>query len=95
MARFHCPLPLHTGDVLTLPPSAALRPETRVHKRVAGLLHALRAAGVDSRGALAGRWQVDPGFLRPEVALWVQTGGETALERVWTAALEEAGERGP
>ena len=23
MARFHCPLPLHTGDVLTLPPSAA------------------------------------------------------------------------
>jgi 16S rRNA (uracil1498-N3)-methyltransferase len=23
MARFHCPLPLHTGDVLSLPPSAA------------------------------------------------------------------------
>jgi ATP-dependent RNA helicase DHX37/DHR1 len=76
---------------LALPPASALRPELRAHKRVAGLLEALRAARVSSRAALFARWRDDPAFLRPEVGAWVRDGGGGALAAAWAAALAEAG----
>jgi ATP-dependent RNA helicase DHX37/DHR1 len=76
---------------LALPPASALRPELRAHKRVAGLLEALRAARVSSRAALVARWREDPAFLRQEVGAWVRDGGGGALAAAWAGALAEAG----
>lgn len=76
--------------MLAVPPSMLARPDTRVHKRAGELLAALKAARVDSRAALAAKWQASPRWLQPEMGQWLQKGGDAALMKLWPDVLKEA-----
>ncbi|KAI8463435.1 MAG: P-loop containing nucleoside triphosphate hydrolase protein [Monoraphidium minutum] len=89
-----------------LPALAALRPalvaapETAARRELAGLprvgelLAALEGRGVASRAALAAAWCADPGFLRPQLALWVAKPKQAQLAQLWPRLLQEAGAAG-
>ena len=77
-------------SIMAVPPSMAAKPEMRVHKRVADLVAALAAAGVDTKAALAAAWQADPGFLVGELEAWVQKGGEGRLRAAWAGLVAES-----
>jgi hypothetical protein len=57
---------------LAAAPATAAAPYSQGQKRVALLVHALTAAGVFSRAALALAMVQDPAFLKQELAAWFQ-----------------------
>ncbi len=76
---------------LVAQPATAARRELAGLPRVGELLAALERRGVDSRASLAAAWRVDPGFLRPQLALWVHKQRQQRLAAVWPKLLQEAG----
>ncbi|GAB4819939.1 hypothetical protein N2152v2_006985 [Parachlorella kessleri] len=76
---------------LAIPPSMILRPDTRVHRRVADLLSALLVAGVDSRASLGRKWAENPGFLQQELLAWMQKAQAPALLGSWQQLQRECG----
>lgn len=78
-------------SALAVPPTMVLRPEMRMHKRVAELLSGLTTAKVDRKAALAGKWAKDPTFLKAELRLWMKKGAEGQVDKVWNNLLVESG----
>lgn len=54
------------------------------------LSSAAAAPQVDSRAALATAWEEDATWLLPELRLWLKSGGEPTLARIWPHMLTEA-----
>jgi ATP-dependent RNA helicase DHX37/DHR1 len=70
-------------DFLALSPSAVLGPARQ--RRVGDLLSRMKIGPklVDSRAALRGVWNFDPGFLYPELKLWYQDRFHDQFDLVW------------
>lgn len=79
------------APVLVAPAGSAARRELAGLPRVGELLAALERRGIDSKAALAAAWRADKGYLRPQLALWVQKQRQQVLVQLWPKLLEEAG----
>ena len=53
-------------------------------------LYSHDGAQVDSRAGLAAAWQLDPSYLQPQLAAWVQRPHQRQLLQLWPQLLQQA-----
>lgn len=84
------PFPAWRALTATLAAPASLITKGAPAKRVAALVGALAAAGVDCRARLMEVWSSQPGWLLPEIAQWLPKSATAGLQAVWRKVVAAA-----